>query len=67
MLYEVITVGLSRGEMSAEAPLGLGVAFHGHAERLGDACGGDVVMGGTDAAGGEDVVAHRPAASYNFV
>ena len=30
-----------------------------HAERLGDALGGDVVMGGADATGGQDVVEGR--------
>ncbi len=30
--------------------------MEGHAEGLGDAVGGDVVVGGADAAGGEDIV-----------
>ena len=32
-----------------------GVIVDRHAERLGDCVGGDVVMGGADAAGGEDI------------
>ena len=40
----------------AHDPHGLGIVFAGHAKGLRNCVGGDVVMGRTDAAGGEDII-----------
>src|SRR3546814_4247951 len=59
-------VDLVRGVIGAQPRLSLGMADQRDAERLGDAFGGDVVMGRADAAGGEHVVpADRKSTSLN--
>lgn len=48
--------GDPRPKMSVDGGLELGAAHQGHAEAEGDALHGDVVVGGADASGAEDVV-----------